>query len=80
MFQSTPPHGGRHYSSNNCKWIPLFQSTPPHGGRLSKVIIIIPIKETKKHPINHLTSRGTMFPVAPSNIPTIKAKQKLPLM
>ena len=35
MFQSTPPHGGRHavktVFSPSCK----FQSTPPHGGRRS---------------------------------------------
>ncbi len=33
MFQSTPPHGGRHIPDFANEAIYLFQSTPPHGGR-----------------------------------------------
>ncbi len=34
MFQSTPPHGGRHDRWGKEYWLKEFQSTPPHGGRL----------------------------------------------
>src|SRR5690554_1294538 len=33
VFQSTPPHGGRHTAGNKGIGCGLFQSTPPHGGR-----------------------------------------------
>ncbi len=32
-FQSTPPHGGRHYCMYIYRTYMRFQSTPPHGGR-----------------------------------------------
>ena len=36
MFQSAPPHGGRHLACS-IRWCSmLFQSAPPHGGRLQK--------------------------------------------
>ena len=33
VFQSTPPHGGRHLTYKHPLDFYLFQSTPPHGGR-----------------------------------------------
>ena len=33
LFQSTPPHGGRHTTYEVCGSATGFQSTPPHGGR-----------------------------------------------
>ncbi len=63
MFQSTPPHGGRHryllIRSRACK----FQSTPPHGGRPLQSNSAVPLKCVSIHaPARGATELSTGYP------------------
>ena len=52
LFQSTPPHGGRHHILVDESHQFKFQSTPPHGGRrrfISCAVMHIMFQSTPPH-------------------------------
>ena len=88
VFQSTPPHGGRHWMLEHDVDGALFQSTPPHGGRqdfLRQIKAEFEFQSTPPHGGRHISFYFASFSSlvsihAPAWGATIVAKVTLSLI